>query len=248
MSNNSGFSVRSLLNQPPPHSDGGAPAPALKKPVVLPKTAPSLPKPAIFPHTAPSLPKPMIPPSTAPAQQKPAIPPSTTAPAHPAAPTPMMPMPPTNGFHYHYAHHMHSSGGDFRFWPYPPQMTMAPVTPTGVTTPWRRERRSKACQRCHTKKIKCEGEGPVCDGCRQAGCECRWVEMKKRGPKPKARKGGGEKGGEKKAGLSAPDALDDMEAVLRRFSSPDVVDRDTREAVECFFDFFYGRMPLFHPA
>ncbi|KAJ2848681.1 hypothetical protein GGI22_005685, partial [Coemansia erecta] len=56
-----------------------------------------------------------------------------------------------------------------------------------TTTPWRRERRSKACLRCHTKKIKCEGEGSVCDGCKQAGSECKWVEMKKRGPKPRAR-------------------------------------------------------------
>ncbi|KAJ2567065.1 hypothetical protein GGH95_004432, partial [Coemansia sp. RSA 1836] len=105
----------------------------------------------------------------------------------------------------HYAQHFqqfhqarqYAGGGDIRFWPYPPQMAMmvaagAAAAAAGASsstngTPWRRERRSKACQRCHTKKIKCEGEGAVCDGCRQAGSECRWVEMKKRGPKPKAK-------------------------------------------------------------
>ncbi|KAJ1852437.1 hypothetical protein LPJ76_005455 [Coemansia sp. RSA 638] len=105
---------------------------------------------------------------------------------------------------------------DYRFWPYPPpqsnmaarvasQMmpsgpyfvhsTLSGATPMhpgssvlqSIHTPWRRERRSKACLRCHTKKIKCEGEGQICDGCKLAGCECKWVEMKKRGPKPKAK-------------------------------------------------------------
>ncbi|KAJ2789848.1 hypothetical protein GGI18_002162 [Coemansia linderi] len=123
-----------------------------------------------------------------------------------------------------------------------------------------------ACQRCHTKKIKCEGDGAVCDGCRQAGSECRWVEMKKRGPKPKPKpkKGAaapgeagaaapGEAGAaapeEKRAAAAAPPdpAGDSMDDVLRRFASAEVAS-DTREAVECFFDFFYGRMPLFHPA
>ncbi|KAJ2341143.1 hypothetical protein IWW50_004059, partial [Coemansia erecta] len=103
---------------------------------------------------------------------------------------------------------------DYRYWPYPPPQPnigarVAPQGPAGapyfvhstppnvtslhpaapglqgIHTPWRRERRSKACLRCHTKKIKCEGEGMICDGCKQAGCECKWVEMKKRGPKPK---------------------------------------------------------------
>ncbi|KAJ1764187.1 hypothetical protein LPJ69_001998 [Coemansia sp. RSA 1752] len=105
---------------------------------------------------------------------------------------------------------------DYRFWPYPPPQSnmaarvapqmmppgpyfvhstlssAAPMHPgssvlQSIHTPWRRERRSKACLRCHTKKIKCEGEGQICDGCKLAGCECKWVEMKKRGPKPKAK-------------------------------------------------------------
>ncbi|KAJ2549516.1 hypothetical protein EV175_004418 [Coemansia sp. RSA 1933] len=66
-------------------------------------------------------------------------------------------------------------------------MALLAHTSSHVATPWRRERRSKACLRCHTKKIKCEGEGAICDGCKQAGSECRWVEMKKRGPKPRVR-------------------------------------------------------------
>ncbi|KAJ2806183.1 hypothetical protein H4R20_001786 [Coemansia guatemalensis] len=70
--------------------------------------------------------------------------------------------------------------------PPPPPPVPAPHSGSaGMHVPWRRERRSKACLRCHTKKIKCEGTGPICDGCRHAGCECKWVEMKKRGPKPK---------------------------------------------------------------
>ncbi|KAJ2816067.1 hypothetical protein GGI24_005834, partial [Coemansia furcata] len=90
--------------------------------------------------------------------------------------------------------------------------------------------------------------------------------MKKRGPKPKpkprAKKGGkGAAGalpaaGPLAAGAPPPppllpedgDGPDSMQAVLRRFASPAVVASDTREAVECFFDYFYGRMPLFHPA
>ncbi|KAJ2715404.1 hypothetical protein H4R19_001222 [Coemansia spiralis] len=107
--------------------------------------------------------------------------------------------------------HPHQTAGH-RYWPYPqPPHYLAQLAPpqpapyymhpgappppppvpppypasSGPCIPWRRERRSKACLRCHTKKIKCEGEGPTCDGCKLAGSECRWVEMKKRGPKPK---------------------------------------------------------------
>ncbi|KAJ2441288.1 hypothetical protein GGF42_007343, partial [Coemansia sp. RSA 2424] len=189
----------------------------------------------------------------------------------------------------HYAQHFqqfhqarqYAGGGDIRFWPYPPQMAMmvaagaaaaAGASSSTNGTPWRRERRSKACQRCHTKKIKCEGEGAVCDGCRQAGSECRWVEMKKRGPKPKAKANpnpnpnprpaaaasNGERVKEKERvekevervekDVDDDDDLVSMDDVLRRFASTDVVALDVREAVECFFDYFYGRMPLFHPA
>ncbi|KAJ2701712.1 hypothetical protein FB645_004553 [Coemansia sp. IMI 203386] len=184
---------------------------------------------------------------------------------------------------------------DMRYWPYPP-MGAAPAYPYFVPVPvppppppvppaqpvaagqagvpWRRERRSKACLRCHTKKIKCEGEGAVCDGCRQAGCECRWVEMKKRGPKPKARKVRDAAAAAAAATtldqpvapspyvvapLQGPDAGLDvgpgvrlspgagMDDVLRLFFSERVA-ADTRNAVISYFDYFYGRIPIFHPA
>ncbi|KAJ1942050.1 hypothetical protein GGF37_003285, partial [Kickxella alabastrina] len=203
------------------------------------------------------------------------------------------------------------------------------------TIPWRRERRSKACLRCHTKKIKCEGEGFTCDGCKQAGCECKWVEMKKRGPKPKpkdknrgkannaaaARTNSGSARTETDAtsinlhnhslhypptnntsaksadvplvtltpapaatviiaashsnstqntvsdpSSTIPSVLPSLaptiarkqsarsetvgvgtETVMQRFFS-DEVPADTREAIVSFFDYFYGRIPIFHPA
>ncbi|KAJ1834401.1 hypothetical protein LPJ63_001990 [Coemansia sp. RSA 2711] len=236
---------------------------------------------------------------------------------------------------------------DYRFWPYPqpPHMGVrashqgaffippAPAPPPpvlhagGVHTPWRRERRSKACLRCHTKKIKCEGEGSTCDGCRQAGCECKWVEMKKRGPKPKKKTAQTESGADEAhkeppavanetpnrtlpalikpmngkiseaaasgtisgsssastiaqptvltpppppppkpesssetiaepkpeppaaAATGAEPELETatMEQVLQRFQSEHVA-QDTREAVEFYFDYLYGRIPVFHPA
>ncbi|KAJ2455839.1 hypothetical protein EV183_000454 [Coemansia sp. RSA 2336] len=202
---------------------------------------------------------------------------------------------------------------DYRFWPYPPPpphiAARAPPAPAaqyyasagaqlpGANTPWRRERRSKACLRCHTKKIKCEGDGPECDGCRQAGCECKWVEMKKRGPKPKKKREPAEKpsgvqpaasengilantrsaspatkppGSQSEPKLAAepgapkaapppastpaqPESSEldaetaTMEQVLQRFQS-DHVDTETREAVVYFFDYLYGRIPVFHPA
>ncbi|KAJ2475483.1 hypothetical protein EV174_005260 [Coemansia sp. RSA 2320] len=173
----------------------------------------------------------------------------------------------------HVPHHARLyAPGDFRFWPYPPPQPptpyhVLPQTPQTPQTPWRRERRSKACLRCHTKKIKCEGEGAVCDGCRQAACECRWVEMKKRGPKPKPKikakpksklvvlKPSNDPQPDPPAVSPSPplphvpmDTNDSMANVLSQFRSNDVVDSDTREAVEYFFDYFYGRMPLFHPA
>ncbi|KAJ1841754.1 hypothetical protein LPJ73_006013, partial [Coemansia sp. RSA 2703] len=228
---------------------------------------------------------------------------------------------------YHY-HPSTLARTDMRYWPYPQQFnvplgsppagypyyghpTLPPPPPIPVstdpsstsTTPWRRERRSKACFRCHTKKIKCEGEGPVCDGCRQAGCECKWVEMKKRGPKPKSKpkknnaevradngnmpdndagrvllltktteaapaaavavdhstapaSGSGPHhredntaGVDNRIGqsLCLSPAVSGMDEVLQRFFSSEVAE-DTRDAVISFFDYFYGRIPIFHPA
>ncbi|KAJ1733781.1 hypothetical protein LPJ61_001398 [Coemansia biformis] len=189
----------------------------------------------------------------------------------------------------------------------PPPIPLPQSGLGGPRIPWRRERRSKACLRCHTKKIKCEGEGPTCDGCKLAGCECRWVEMKKRGPKPKRDRietsalhdgsaavntsSQGDSAQDPAAHPKMPDhshatAIDTqlphhhqtasatadapglangaalepsspdapvtmqtatMEQAMQRFHS-EHVPADTREAVVCFFDHIYARIPVFHPA
>ncbi|KAJ1993804.1 hypothetical protein GGI25_000945 [Coemansia spiralis] len=51
--------------------------------------------------------------------------------------------------------------------------------------PWFRPRRTRACQNCHIKKLKCEGDRPKCRNCTRIKVECKWLPMKKRGPKPK---------------------------------------------------------------
>ncbi|KAJ2857301.1 hypothetical protein J3B02_001088 [Coemansia erecta] len=53
--------------------------------------------------------------------------------------------------------------------------------------PWLRQRRTRACQNCHAKKVKCEGNSSRCFNCVRTNSECKWVPMKKRGPKPKAK-------------------------------------------------------------
>ncbi|KAJ1727608.1 hypothetical protein LPJ72_005858 [Coemansia sp. Benny D160-2] len=53
------------------------------------------------------------------------------------------------------------------------------------STLWIRPRRSRACQNCRARKMKCTGSEPTCDSCAEQGAECRWPQMKKRGPKPK---------------------------------------------------------------
>ncbi|KAJ2781756.1 hypothetical protein H4R18_002669 [Coemansia javaensis] len=60
-----------------------------------------------------------------------------------------------------------------------------PVDPARGFMAWHRQRRTRACQNCHLKKIKCEGEGAQCLSCARANIECRWAPMKKRGPKPR---------------------------------------------------------------
>ncbi|KAJ2559108.1 hypothetical protein EV175_000493 [Coemansia sp. RSA 1933] len=49
----------------------------------------------------------------------------------------------------------------------------------------RRRRRTQACQYCHAKKIKCEGDGERCNSCIKNDIKCKWGEKQKRGPKPK---------------------------------------------------------------
>ncbi|KAJ1943672.1 hypothetical protein EC988_006177, partial [Linderina pennispora] len=49
----------------------------------------------------------------------------------------------------------------------------------------RRRRRTQACEYCHQKKIKCEGEGTRCINCIKNDIQCIWGQKRKRGPKPK---------------------------------------------------------------
>ncbi|KAJ2662526.1 hypothetical protein IWW48_001768 [Coemansia sp. RSA 1200] len=61
------------------------------------------------------------------------------------------------------------------------------------STLWIRPRRSRACQNCRARKMKCTGSEPTCDSCAEQGAECRWPQMKKRGPKPKSKDNPGPK-------------------------------------------------------
>ncbi|KAI8323754.1 hypothetical protein GQ54DRAFT_296581 [Martensiomyces pterosporus] len=49
----------------------------------------------------------------------------------------------------------------------------------------RRRRRTQACEYCHLKKIKCEGDGARCINCIKNDIQCQWGQKRKRGPKPK---------------------------------------------------------------
>ncbi|KAJ2875049.1 hypothetical protein FB639_004040, partial [Coemansia asiatica] len=49
----------------------------------------------------------------------------------------------------------------------------------------RRRRRTQACEYCHLKKIKCEGDGVRCINCIKNDVQCTWGLKRKRGPKPK---------------------------------------------------------------
>ncbi|PIA14203.1 hypothetical protein COEREDRAFT_21032, partial [Coemansia reversa NRRL 1564] len=48
----------------------------------------------------------------------------------------------------------------------------------------KRRRRTQACEYCHTKKVKCEGEGLRCINCIKNDVQCVWGQKRKRGPKP----------------------------------------------------------------
>ncbi|KAJ2838243.1 hypothetical protein J3B01_001538 [Coemansia erecta] len=99
---------------------------------------------------------------------------------------------------------------DYRYWPYTrhgtphqmplsrlytsspfPQPSDAYLDPRRELMPWHRQRRTRACQNCHVKKVKCEGDGVRCFNCVRANIECRWIPMKKRGPKPKPKSASG---------------------------------------------------------
>ncbi|KAJ2751607.1 hypothetical protein GGI19_004377, partial [Coemansia pectinata] len=91
---------------------------------------------------------------------------------------------------------------DNRYWPYVPQPLSFSVPATSVPVqalpaanllafsersfiPWQRHRRSRACESCHYRKTKCEGDGAKCNSCARFNYECTWAPMRKRGPKPK---------------------------------------------------------------
>ncbi|KAJ1854927.1 hypothetical protein LPJ76_003673 [Coemansia sp. RSA 638] len=50
----------------------------------------------------------------------------------------------------------------------------------------KRRRRTQACEYCHLKKVKCEGDGERCINCIKNDVQCVWGQKRKRGPKPKA--------------------------------------------------------------
>ncbi|KAJ2347126.1 hypothetical protein GGF43_004828, partial [Coemansia sp. RSA 2618] len=50
----------------------------------------------------------------------------------------------------------------------------------------KRRRRTQACEYCHLKKVKCEGDGVRCINCVKNDVQCVWGQKRKRGPKPKA--------------------------------------------------------------
>ncbi|KAJ2374308.1 hypothetical protein IW150_003178, partial [Coemansia sp. RSA 2607] len=141
--------------------------------------------------------------------------------------------------------------------------------------PWKRQRRSRACQNCHTKKVKCEGNGIKCFNCTRTNAECKWIPMKKRGPKPRdilpvdepstsssatASKSGSAFPGDSATSsaipipfvkptsfISEPEILEIDDETMRRFYSSEVPE-ETRESVVYYLDYFYGVCPIFHPA
>ncbi|KAJ2161507.1 hypothetical protein GGF46_001446 [Coemansia sp. RSA 552] len=47
----------------------------------------------------------------------------------------------------------------------------------------KRQRISRACDRCRRKKVKCDGRRPICTHCEAIGCSCTYLDAtKKRGP------------------------------------------------------------------
>ncbi|KAJ1903653.1 hypothetical protein LPJ71_005103, partial [Coemansia sp. S17] len=93
---------------------------------------------------------------------------------------------------------------DNRYWPYVPQgpnfsvpAASVPVQPLPAANilaisersfiPWQRHRRSRACESCHYRKTKCEGDGAKCNNCARFNYECTWTPRRKRGPKPKSK-------------------------------------------------------------
>ncbi|KAJ1740205.1 hypothetical protein LPJ78_004548 [Coemansia sp. RSA 989] len=101
-----------------------------------------------------------------------------------------------------------AAGGEVRYRPYPEIMAMsAPAAnrlllaravsealdPAGGSADkgrrggdGKRRRRTQACEYCHLKKVKCEGDGARCINCIKNDVQCIWGQKRKRGPKPKS--------------------------------------------------------------
>ncbi|KAJ2864236.1 hypothetical protein GGH94_003062 [Coemansia aciculifera] len=140
----------------------------------------------------------------------------------------------------------------------------------------RRKRRTQACEYCHLKKIKCEGDGVRCNNCIKNDVQCTWGQKRKRGPKPKASLPtisssiaqtskpkpvavGDDSDGETDTRMDPSQSPGSeerggslraprMEADMIAFFSDDVVPSETREAVRYYFDYFYPLCPMFHPS
>ncbi|KAJ2345147.1 hypothetical protein GGF43_005291, partial [Coemansia sp. RSA 2618] len=83
---------------------------------------------------------------------------------------------------------MPTAGGPYSSSPFPQPGDLY-LDPRHGFMPWHRQRRTRACQNCHVKKVKCEGDGVRCINCMRANIDCKWIPMKKRGPKPKTKSG-----------------------------------------------------------
>ncbi|KAJ2157122.1 hypothetical protein GGF46_004726 [Coemansia sp. RSA 552] len=142
----------------------------------------------------------------------------------------------------------------------------------------KRRRRTQACEYCHMKKVKCEGDGVRCLNCMRNDVQCVWGQKRKRGPKPKSglalvmrtqklqqyqqQPPPGEERTDDDVDVEGGQKL----PVVARKLSPaegirvpqldqdmrdffsDKVDGETREAVRFYFDYFYPLSPMFHPS
>ncbi|KAJ2548498.1 hypothetical protein EV175_004804, partial [Coemansia sp. RSA 1933] len=60
----------------------------------------------------------------------------------------------------------------------PHLLTTSHIGPDG-----KRQRVSRACDKCRRKKVKCDGKLPVCTHCEELGYDCTYLDAtKKRGP------------------------------------------------------------------
>ncbi|KAJ2741705.1 hypothetical protein GGI20_005000 [Coemansia sp. BCRC 34301] len=155
------------------------------------------------------------------------------------------------------------NGAEGRYRPYPEITQIPPLSNEGeskrVHEAMRRKRRTQACEYCHLKKIKCEGDGERCINCVKNDVQCQWGQKRKRGPKPKTLPTTPHPAEDLAVGPSSESPCSDervaeslraprMEADIAAFFSDSVVDLATRDAVRFYFDYFYPLCPMFHPS